>query len=555
MLEQKNTYERIIISACLQNYDNYNVIKSRGISKEFFYNDAYRKIWEKIDEVALEKGISPLIITDSFNCRSEKERDAKLKALEKMKSEEIAEGDLEHSISTVKKNYTCESLRNISVGVLDSLTSKEDTNAIINNLMDKIFSLDVDNTDIIEYNALQAVDETRKELNMRLNGEVEDGVPSGIRTIDEQIRCFYYSLYSIIIGRPGHGKTTLMINCFLNNLLADYKPVFFSLEMPAVHLIVKMLGIMTKVSVNKIMDPSRLSGEEMNKVKEALVELSKHEFYIVDAVSMNVLELGVCLYKYKKLGCKISYLDYIQLLKLNDNKTPNDAGEFREISKSVRETIRRVNRFGNMALVVGAQAGRSVETRPVEDRVPTQKDLEWSSSLEQDAAVIIGLMNREKYEGDDCEYKNQIFLGFPKHRYEYAKKVSVAFLGDIQYITDLCTEDIYNQKIDNWQRQVEKEKKQRELEENQNKQQSDINQPDPFEPNKVTNELTSNNIEDVSLQDLVNSTDFSKIEEPKEDKEVVEEKVKEVVDDTNKYDKFEVIDWDSVDKEVKSTVE
>ena len=92
--------------------------------------------------------------------------------------------------------------------------------------MAQIFDIEPIEKSILEFNAKEATDATRKELTQRYNGEIEDGVPSGIQSLDREIRCFYYSLYSIIIGRPGHGKTTLMINCFLNNLKAGYKPVF-----------------------------------------------------------------------------------------------------------------------------------------------------------------------------------------------------------------------------------------------------------------------------------------------------------------------------------------
>ena len=112
-----------------------------------------------------------------------------------------------------------------------------------------------------------------------------------------------------------------------------------------------------------------------------------------------------------------------------------------------------------MALVVGAQAGRTVESRSIEERIPTQRDLEWTSALEQDAALIIGIMNREKYEGEDCEYKNQLFLGFPKHRYENAKKINLAFLSEIQFITDLATNQEFIDFMNKCERNIEKEKK------------------------------------------------------------------------------------------------
>lgn len=275
--------------------------------------------------------------------------------------------------------------------------------------------------------------------------------------MDKEIGCFYFGLFSLIIGRPGHGKTTLMVNAFVNNIRDDKKPLFLSLEMPAFHIMIKVLAIWTKIEVNKLFNPALLTEQERSVVKTAMFELSQKEFYIVDSVSMTVTELGMVLQKYVQKGANITYLDYVQLLKLPDGSMPTDAGGFRILVKTVREIARRVNRFGNMALVMGAQAGRSVETRPVEDRIPQMKDLEWSSSLEQDAAVVIGVMNREKYEGDDCEVPNQLQIGFPKHRYQDARHVSLAFAGKIQYICDLVDVPA-SARVERWKEEIEKDK-------------------------------------------------------------------------------------------------
>lgn len=461
MLNKKDAdlFEELIITSCFEDSDNYYYIKNIGIDINYFRNNFFKTTWGKIEENALTNGITPQIINNSFPDDSEKEN--RLKYFESLCNSSTKKDDIAFAVNKLKEDYTIFKLSEIVNSTMTDINKNKTSDDIISSLMDKIFSINNINSEILEYNAKTAAEVTRKDLNDRISGNIDDGVPSGIQTLDEQIKCFYYSLFSIIIGRPGHGKTTLMINCFLNNAKQGYRPVFFSLEMPVIHLIIKMLSIMTQIKTNKIMDPQYLNAEEKVKIKDALIALENLDFYIVDAVSMNVTECEMYLNKYVKKGCKIAYLDYIQLLKLPNNKTPNDAAEFREISKLTREILRRINRIGNMALVVGAQAGRSVESRNIEERIPTQRDLEWTSALEQDAALIIGIMNREKYEGEDCEYKNQLFLGFPKHRYENAKKINLAFLSEIQFITDLATNQEFIDFMNKCERNVEKERQEK----------------------------------------------------------------------------------------------
>lgn len=449
--------EENIIASILKDEENYYKLKNEGITSDCFNNSFYKKVWEITEKNINTNGISINIIQSCFNDNPSSENYQKRENyLQQLYNKNITKDDFEFSYTKLKENHLSSQLIKLIEETNLEINNQEDVNSVLNNLIEKLFSLNTSDNEIIEYDSLSSVSTTKKELNDRTLGIVDDGIPSGIATLDNQIKCFYYSLFTIIIGRPGHGKTTLMINCFLNNILADYKPLFISLEMPVVHLVIKMLSIMTKVKTNKIMSPKLLNAEEKIKIKEALIELSKHEFYIIDAVSMNTSQCARYLTKYTKMGCKIAYLDYIQLLKLSNNKIPVEAGEFRQISKDVREILRKVNRLGKMSLVVGAQAGRSVESRNIEDRIPTQRDLEWTSALEQDASTIIGIMNREKYEGEECEYKNQLFVGFPKHRYDNAQKIRLAFVADIQFITDLCEEQDFVDRINAWDREVGK---------------------------------------------------------------------------------------------------
>lgn len=466
-MKHNKEFEKIVIASCFQDVDNYFKAKNRGVSTDEFQDAEYREIWNKMDSVAVDTGISPLVITEQFQFSSEETRNSTLQKFQELEQTKVNPVDLELSINKLREFSGVRALIRLAGHINESVATGINIEDILSKVTSELFSINSDSENIQEYNAFEAVNETSKELKKRMEGQVADGVPSGIATLDAEIRCFYYALATIVIGRPGHGKTTLMANTFVNNLRDNFKPVFISLEMPAIHLVLKMLSIWTKVKINKLFDPRQLTEEEKEKIKKALIELSQKEFYIVDAVSMTVNDFGMIMLKYAKLGCKVAYLDYIQLIKMANGQIPNDAAEFRAVFKQVREILRRVNRYGDLACVLGAQAGRSVEQRPVEERIPQMKDLEWSSSLEQDAAVIIGIMNREKYEGEECEYKNQVFLGFPKHRYENAIRVNLAFMGDIQYMADLADPQRYENVPERWLQEVEREERKREQEQQQ----------------------------------------------------------------------------------------
>lgn len=440
-------YEEILIATALQDTEQYYTAKNLGIVPLDFQNPLYQRIWENMDKLATQEGITPFTISSKLAPDHAEQRDLYINQLTQLSAREIPISDIEYSRKQMRNYNGLRALRELSNSINISISDGVNVDDIVAKATSDLFSINSDSENIKQYNAFEAMNETSKEMKKRMSGEVSDGVKTGISTLDKEINCYYYGLATIIIGRPGHGKTTLMINTYVNNLKAGDVPVFVSLEMPTVHVVIKMLAIWTKIKINKLFNPTLLSPEEKEIVRKALIELSQKEFYIVDAVSMTVTELGMILLKYVKLGCKVAYVDYIQLIKLANGQIPNTAAEFRTVFKEVRELLRQVNRYGEMACVLGAQAGRSTESRPIEDRIPQMNDLEWSSSLEQDAAVIIGIMNREKYEGEDCEYKNQVFLGFPKHRYENAVRVNLAFIGNIQLMADLASPDRYERKF------------------------------------------------------------------------------------------------------------
>lgn len=453
-LESCTEFEKIVISSSLRSQEFFLICKTEGVSQNDFTIPLYRELWAEMDKSALTDGISPIIVSDKVDSHNAEDKLKKESAIAELSKHESAEVDSLYAIKKIKENTSLRALLRLSSAISESVKGGETADNVLNEVLSRLFNIESSEKNIIELSAPQAAKAVGREIKQRLDGEVIDGVPSGIATLDKEIKCFYFGLYTIIMGRPGHCKTTLMINCFLNNLLAGKKPVFISMEMPAIHLMIKILGIMTEIPVNKILAPKQLSNQELELLRQALSKLTKQEFYIIDAVSLNVVELGMYLQKYIKKGCQICYLDYIQLLKLPDNKTPHDAGEHRTIAKTVREIIKRVNRMGNMALVVGAQAGRSADQRPIEERIPQMRDLEWSSSLEQDASTVIGVMNREKYEGEACEYKNQLFLGFCKHRYQNAVSINLAFLKDIQLITDLAHPERIERTLERWHGEV-----------------------------------------------------------------------------------------------------
>lgn len=449
--EDKNfivNFEYILLNSVLNNEDSYLKLKTLGLKSRDFSDAENRELWEKIESASTE-GITTHIVSDQYS--EEKKKDA-VRLIQKLKKIEYKKEDFDYAYKVIKEDTLRRGLLSISnVTRLSAVDKKKDIKESYVDVMSRLLELDQVDDQIQEFDSSKSLTALSNRMREGLKGKTTRGVSSGIKTLDEKIGCFYYGLTNIVAARPGHGKTTFMLNTFLNNIIDGKNPLFISLEMTQEEVMEKLLSTYSKIPVEKISKPRLLKPKETEILKEKMRELAKMEFHIVDALSLNVMELGSLLRRYIRKESEICYIDYAQLLKTRKDNSCIKTEDFREVFKDLRETIRSVNREGKMAVVLAVQAGRSAEDkRSINDRIPLMSDLEYCSSLEQDAGLVIGLMNREKYEFDQCEYKDTLFVGVSKNRFGQTSRFMLNFFGDIQYITDYSTST-----TDRWKTEVE----------------------------------------------------------------------------------------------------
>lgn len=429
-------YQSNVLSQALRDETAFLNLKRAGVIEACFSDALHRKMWNILTETYQTHGVSYTIMKGLL-LDSGSVPELVTEEMLRLYRRTVTPQDLRFSVLKIVEKEARTRLTELANFVSVENAGGMNVTEIVSNILSRVNALNMGNDNIKEYNAVEATDETANEIREREKEDSLDGVKTGIPSLDAEIKYMYYAAYTMVLARPGHCKTTLMMNMFMNNIRGTDKPVFITLEMPVSHLIIKMLGAWTHIDVNKIFSPNLMTEEEKQRVAMALHEISQKEFYIVHAVSLTISEFNMLATKYARLGCNMLYLDYIQLVKKENGETPEDASEYRVIFKAVREIINRINATEKIAFCLGAQASRKVELRPIEERGPLMSDIEWSSSFEQDAGLVIGILNREKYEGEECEHKNTLFINFPKARYQNAKSIELSFIGRIQKISDL----------------------------------------------------------------------------------------------------------------------
>ena len=220
---------------------------------------------------------------------------------------------------------------------------------------------------------------------------VVTGVGSGFRKLDEMLTGFHAAELIIIAARPGMGKTALALNIVNHIALKEKKPVlFFSLEMPATQLGMRMLCIDSKID-SQLVRTGYIKTEEMHKLIETSGKLSRSSVFIDDSPSSTVLQMRAkarrLAQKNKDLG--IIVVDYLQLIS-GTNPRMDRHLQIAEISRFLKQLARDLS----VPVIAISQLSRQVEHRT--DQRPTLADLRESGAIEQDADVVMFIYREDK---------------------------------------------------------------------------------------------------------------------------------------------------------------
>ena len=221
---------------------------------------------------------------------------------------------------------------------------------------------------------------------IRNNRGAIQGISSGFPDLDKLTFGFKPGEMIVVAARPGMGKTAIALNfaeaAVLPRSGEPGKPtLFFSLEMPAEQLAMRMLCAHARVDSQKIRD-GFVSSEDSRTLAETAIALGKAPMWIDDSSAVNILELRAKarrIHSREKLSLIV--VDYLQLVYGTDNTIPREQ-QVAEISRGLKALSKELG----VPVVVLAQLNRESEK---ERRQPRISDLRESGSIEQDADVVL----------------------------------------------------------------------------------------------------------------------------------------------------------------------
>lgn len=240
------------------------------------------------------------------------------------------------------------------------------------------------------------------------------GWSTGFSALDVLLGGLHPGDLTVVAGRPGMGKTAFMLALCDKVMCSPPRPgedfsvatEFVSLEMPRDQLIGRMVAQRSGLNVQKFR--SGLSNGDWPYAQPHFAHVFDCAAWLDDDPQIGLMELRARIRRLmpevertkfsdtqpRKL-CVVA-VDYLQLMKPSSRVKGNREQEISEISRGLKSIAKEFS----IAVIVGAQLNRGVETRTGKDKRPKLADLRESGAIEQDADNVLMLFREDYYDPD-----------------------------------------------------------------------------------------------------------------------------------------------------------
>lgn len=405
----------------------------KDFSSELFYDFKNKAIYKAIIQLYKENKAIDLVSVTTELKRTEMLKDSGgAEYISNLTSFSVSHANIEYHIRVLQQESLRRNLIRIgSQAVNKSFDPMQDVFDAFNEVQ-----IDLDNAikRVVNYDIKQ-VGEVHKDIMKQslhvLNTGQKSGVPSGLRMLDNVTNGFQESDFIIVAGRPGMGKTSIVVTMAMNPAIQNNIPVaIFTLEMSSSQVVSRMQSAISGVNVSKIVK-KQLNNDEILQIDTMCNNLKNAPIFIDDTPAISLLELkGKCRKLQKEHGVKLIVIDYLQLMR-SGQKTQSRELEISEISRGLKGLAKELN----IPIIALSQLSRAVEQR--QDRKPQLSDLRESGSLEMDTDMVMFCYRPEYYNFEEYEIENETFdskglfmLIIAKHRNGSIGEIPLRFIPE-----------------------------------------------------------------------------------------------------------------------------
>lgn len=418
-----------------------------NLSVSDFYMPEHQKIFTHMLEIAdVGRLLDATTLLTRLKDHHEVEAVGGVDYLFHLTSNAAAESSLKHYIGVVQEKSQTRRLIEAAQLILDKGFDTSTENAVLLDLAEKtILEVTQDRRTSEMQNSTDVVNEFLENLaRIQKNRDRITGLRTGFNSLNSVTNGLQRGDLIILAARPSVGKTAFALNVGLNvarhNNEGQATVAFFSLEMPATHLMARLLASQSSVK-SEFLRSGSLTNEQMNDLNVAAGILKGCNIFIDDSSTITTPEIFSKCRKLKaEHGLDIIIIDYIQLITGRGNGD-NRQQEVSEISRSLKQLAREMN----VPVIALSQLSRNVEKR--DNKVPQLSDLRESGSIEQDADIVMFLYREDYYKNthgtdeepdqrEEPKEVQEVLVKISKHRNGALAELNLAFNASLTKFYD-----------------------------------------------------------------------------------------------------------------------
>ena len=308
-----------------------------------------------------------------------------------------------------------ESAKEIEKTAMDNKVDALDVLVTAHTSIGELISLRPDSTFDIDDalgDAIESIQNTDKLL-----------IKTGFENVDKFAGGLTRGEITIVGGRPGHGKSTMLLNLLSNILAGKRKVILFNRELTNVEVLKKLLALESgRLSYSMIRqgiyDVDQL--QELDRIRGFIAKkYCASRFRMYD----KIRDFPTSATEIKKFKPDVIVDDYIQLI------TPTGKEEQRRLQlERIVNDYKWIAKEYNCSVILASQLNRAIETRGTQR--PQLSDLAESGAIEQVAENVFFVYYPYKVNGGRPEEKNELVLVAAKVRYGETGAIQMAYDGD-----------------------------------------------------------------------------------------------------------------------------
>lgn len=388
--------ERAVLTALMLN-DEYAAVTAEIITAKDFYRPSHQMIYQAIiDLISQRQRIDLITLQDELTKRAQLDTIGGVVALVSLQEDVPSLGLVEQHARIIRSKAVLRELINSAAGIISNCydQNEQSIDAVLDEAEKTIFQISNKRStqSFVQLNIW--LKKTFQQLSqIKSHSKGITGIPAGYKKLDTYTSGFQKGDFIVLAARPSMGKTALALSIAVHAAQAGIGVGFFSLEMAAEQLTLRLLSSESGIAHHNIRNATISSEEwlELTKVASALAEM---KLFIDDTAMLDIMDLRAKARKLKaEHNVQFLVVDYLQLI-CTARKHENRHQEVSEISRSLKALAKELN----LPIIALSQLSRAVDSRM--DKRPILSDLRESGAIEQDADLIMFLYRDAVYNAE-----------------------------------------------------------------------------------------------------------------------------------------------------------